>query len=124
MAQISVRINGRQYRMACSDGQEEHLMQLAADVDQRIQAMRGQFGEVGDTRLTIMGAITLADELADANKRVGDLEQELASLRAARQTAIERTRAAETAFIDVIASTAERIENAARSLARPQAAHA
>jgi cell division protein ZapA len=124
MAQISVHINSRQYRMACADGQEDHLVQLAADVDQRIQAMRSQFGEVGDMRLTIMGAITIADELADANKRLRGLEQELASMRDARQVAMDRTRAAETAFIDVIASTAERIEKAARSLTGPPAAHA
>ena len=68
MAQISVTINARQYRMACADGQEDHLTRLAADVDQRIQAMRNQFGEVGDMRLTIMGAITIADELADATQ--------------------------------------------------------
>ncbi|MGZ3409640.1 MAG: cell division protein ZapA [Xanthobacteraceae bacterium] len=125
MAQISVTINARQYRMACADGQEDHLTRLAIDVDQRIQAMRNQFGEVGDMRLTIMGAITIADELADANNRIRLLEQELMSMRDARQVAVERGQAAEAAFLDVIASTAERIENATRGLIQsPPAARA
>ena len=125
MAQISVTINARQYRMACADGQEDHLTRLATDVDHRIQLMRNQFGEVGDMRLTIMGAITIADELADAHNRIRLLEQELMSMRDARQVAVERGQAAEVAFLDVIASTAERIENATRGLIEsPPAAHA
>lgn len=124
MGQISVSINARQYRMACADGQEEHLTRLGADVDRRIQQMRDQFGEVGDMRLTIMGAITIADELADAHNRMRLLEQELQAMRDARQVALERSQAAETAFMDVIESTAERIENAARRLMQPPSPNA
>ena len=69
MAQVNVTINGRQFRMACEDGQEEHLQQLAEDLDERIVELRGQFGEIGDTRLTVMAALTVADELAEAGKR-------------------------------------------------------
>ena len=65
MSQVTVTINGRQFRMACEDGQEGHLMRLAQDLDQRIDKLRGNFGEIGDTRLTIMAALTVADELAD-----------------------------------------------------------
>jgi cell division protein ZapA len=122
LAQVSVTINGRQYRMACEDGQENHLMRLAGDVNQRIQSMRSQFGEVGDMRLTIMAAITVADELAEAANKIRVLEQELMSMRDARQVAAERTQAAEAAFVEVIASTAERIEKVAKSLNQPPAA--
>jgi cell division protein ZapA len=122
VAQVSVTINARQYRMACEDGQENHLARLANDVDQRIQSMRGQFGEVGDMRLTIMAAITVADELVEAGTRIRLLEQELSSMRDARQVAAERAQAAEAAFAEAIASTAERIEKAAKSLNLPPAA--
>ena len=116
MAQVSVTINARQYRMACADGQEDHLTGLAADVDQRIHAMRNQFGEVGDMRLTIMGAITIADELADAHNRISLLEQELCRCAMRGKSRWNAPQAAEAAFLDVIASTAERIENVMRSL--------
>ena len=53
MSQVNVTINGRQFRMACEDGQEGHLQQLAKDLDERIAALRGQFGEIGDARLTM-----------------------------------------------------------------------
>ena len=63
MPQVSVTINGRQFRMACEDGEEAHLLRLAEDIDQRIARLRERFGEIGDTRLTVMAALTLADEL-------------------------------------------------------------
>ena len=80
MSQVTVTINGRQFRMACEDGQEGHLMRLAQDLDQRIDKLRGNFGEIGDTRLTIMAALTVADELADITGRLKRVEEELASL--------------------------------------------
>ena len=66
MSQVNVTINGRQFRMACEDGQEDHLDELARELDARIDGLRAKFGEIGDTRLTVMAAITVADELAEA----------------------------------------------------------
>ncbi len=71
MSQVTVTINGRQYRMACEDGQESHLMRLAQDLDQRIEKLRGSFGEIGDTRLTVMAALTVADELSETGAGCG-----------------------------------------------------
>ena len=42
MSQVSVTINGRQFRMACEDGQEGHLMELARDLDTRIEGLRSK----------------------------------------------------------------------------------
>ena len=56
MAQVNVSINGRQYRMACEDGQEDHLRPLAKALEERIGTLRGQFGEIGDARLMVMAA--------------------------------------------------------------------
>ena len=68
MTQVNVTINGRQFRMACEDGEEGHLARLAEDLDARISRLRLRFGEIGDTRLTVMAALTLADELAEAKQ--------------------------------------------------------
>src|SRR5436305_12767118 len=65
MPQVSVTINGRKFRVACEEGQENHLTKLAADLDGRIEKLRAEHGEIGDARLTIMAALTLADELAE-----------------------------------------------------------
>ena len=63
MPQVSVTINGRQFRMACENGEEAHVARLAEDLDQRITRLRTRFGEIGDTRLTVMAALTLADDI-------------------------------------------------------------
>jgi len=84
MSQVSVTINGRQFRMACEDGQEGHLMNLARDLDTRIEGLRTKFGEIGDTRLTVMAALTIADSLAETAVRLKRLEDELAALQESR----------------------------------------
>ncbi len=82
MAELAVMIDGRVYRVACDEGEEVRLGDLAQLVDAKISALRQRFGEIGNQRLIIMAAITLADERAEANTRVRELEAELARLKA------------------------------------------
>ena len=66
MAQVSVTIDGRKYRLACNEGEEARLESLAGVIDDKIGEMRKAFGEIGDQRLVIMAALTIADNLAEA----------------------------------------------------------
>src|SRR5260370_41311282 len=83
MPQVSVTINGRSFRMACEDGEEAHLQHLAEDLDQRIGRLRTRFGEIGDTRLTVMAALTLADELPGTTEELPRVGPERAALQGA-----------------------------------------
>ena len=116
MSQVNVTINGRQFRMACEDGQEDHVTDLARDLDARIEGLRAKFGEIGDTRLTVMAALTVADELAEMGLRVKRLEQELAALQDARVSAADRSKTAQAAVAAALAAAAERVENVTRKL--------
>jgi cell division protein ZapA len=116
MSQVNVTINGRQFRMACEDGQEDHVTDLARDLDARIESLRAKFGEIGDTRLTVMAALTVADELAEMGLRVKRLEQELAALQDARVSAADRSKTAQAAVAAALAAAAERVENVTRKL--------
>jgi cell division protein ZapA len=116
MSQLSVVINSRQYRMACEDGQEERLLELARDLDQRIGQLRDKFGEIGDTRLTVMAALTIADELNEAGQRMQGLEQELTALQDARSAFADRSKMTHAAIVAAFNSAAERIENLTRRL--------
>jgi cell division protein ZapA len=118
MSQVNVTINGRQFRMACEDGQEDHVTDLARDLDARIEGLRAKFGEIGDTRLTVMAALTVADELAEMGLRVKRLEQELAALQDARVSAADRSKTAQAAVAAALAAAAERVENVTRKLNR------
>ncbi len=116
MAQVNVTINGRQFRMACEDGEEEHLLALASELDTRISGLRTKFGEIGDTRLTVMAAITVADELAEAAARITRLEGEIAALQDARVAASERSKSAQAEVANALSAAAERIEAITRKL--------
>jgi cell division protein ZapA len=116
MSQVSVTINGRQFRMACEDGQEAHLMELARDLDTRIEGLRSKFGEIGDTRLTVMAALTLADVVLETGQRVKRLEEEIEALQEARAASAERAKAAQTSVAAALAAAAERIEIITRKL--------
>ncbi len=118
MAHVSVTINGRQYRMACDDGQENHLIWLSGDLDRRIGQLRAQVGEIGDMRLTMMAALTVGDELVEAGKRLRRLEEELAALQDARAVATERAQATQAAVAAALNSAAERIERVVKGLNR------
>jgi len=116
MTQVSVTINGRQFRMACEDGQEDHLVNLARELDERISALRSKFGEIGDTRLTVMAAITVADELAEAGLRIKRLEEEIAALQNAQAATSDRNKAAQAAIASALSAAAERVESITKRL--------
>ena len=109
MGQVSVTIAEKQYRIACDDGQEAHLTALAAEMDRRIGDMRKVFGEIGDSRLTVMAAIAVLDEKSELLDKIKALETERDSLKQARdldqQTALE-----------LVDEASRRIETVARLL--------
>ena len=116
MATVTVSINGRNYRMACDDGQEEHLTRLAQSFNARIGELRSEFGEIGDMRLTVMAALTIADELSEQREQLRRIEDELAALQDARVIAADRVKVTESAIAAAFNSAAERIEALARAL--------
>ena len=118
MSHINVTINGRQYRMACEEGQEARLLKLAESLESRIESLRGKFGEIGDARLTVMAALMVSDELIDATQRIRNLEEELTALRDVRVVAADRAKATQAAVANALNAAAERIERTTQVLNR------
>jgi cell division protein ZapA len=116
MSEVSVTINGRQFRMACEDGQEDHLMALARELHTRIEGLRTKFGEIGDTRLTVMAALTVADELGEMAIRLKRLEEELAGLNDVHVATADRTNTAQSVVAAALTTAAERIEGVTKRL--------
>jgi cell division protein ZapA len=65
MAQVTIRINGFTYPVSCEDGQEQHLTEMAAEVDRRITSIKSLGSQTGESRLLVLAALLLADELHD-----------------------------------------------------------
>jgi cell division protein ZapA len=118
MNHVNVTINGRQYRMACEDGQETRLLRLAESLESRIETLRGKFGEIGDARLTVMAALTVCDELVDAGNRIRSLEQELVAVHDVGALAADRAKATQAAVANALHAAADRIEKTTQVLNR------
>lgn len=80
MAQVTVMIDGKAYRMACEAGQEAHLTDLASQFDQYVGHLKSQFGEIGDLRLTVMAGIMITDEMSELSRKIEALESQVAAL--------------------------------------------
>ena len=116
MAQVTVTIDGKSYRMACDEGQEEHLTDLAGRFDRYVAHLKESFGEIGDQRITVMAGIMVMDELAELQKRVRGMESEIATLRKTRDEALVKADKNDAALTGALASLAERMENLAGKL--------
>lgn len=116
MTQVKVTIAGRDYRVACDEGEEDHLGDLSRIVDAKIHGMRERFGEIGDQRLTVMAAITIADELTESQRRIGELQAELSALRDEAQKLSNGRNAWAERVAHCLDAATVRIERAAQNL--------
>ncbi len=116
MAHVTVNIAGRTFRMACGDGEEAHLEALARLVDSKIAELRIGFGEIGDQRLTVMAAISVADELAETKRTLAKLEAEVAALRFAQIEASDASALVTDAVTGALDEAAVRIERIAKEM--------
>jgi cell division protein ZapA len=82
MAQVTIEVNGRPYTVGCEDGQERHLVELARLFDRQVREVGQEVGQLGETRLFLMGALLLADELFDTQTRLAHAQTELERARA------------------------------------------
>ncbi|MAW84907.1 MAG: cell division protein ZapA [Phyllobacteriaceae bacterium] len=118
MPQVSVIIDGKTYRMACDEGQEEHLADLAQRFDRYVTHLKGSFGEIGDQRLTVMAGIMVMDELVELQKRMRGLQAEADTLRKTRDEALARADRIDAGLSSTMTTLAERMESIAGRIAR------
>lgn len=116
MPEVTVDINGRKYRMACEEGQEPHLLGLAERFNSHIDAFKGTFGEIGDNRLTVMAGIAVLDELAEAERRIALLKQDVASLTQAGEALTHEAEELERKFAKRLNEAARKVESIATAI--------
>lgn len=117
MSIVPVSINGKEYRLACDDGQEEQLIGLSQEVDDRMRLLSRQIPHAGEQMALLLVAITLADELGDAKRVARQLQGQMNRLEelmnqeqgAGDQTKLMEMEAAMTATLQDVASRIERI---------------
>ena len=81
MTIVNIKINGREYHLACDDGQEEHLRLLADDVDDRVRALSFSIGaNPGEAMGLLLTALTMADEIIENKKEIKKIAAEVRHL--------------------------------------------
>jgi cell division protein ZapA len=116
MAQVNLTVNQRVYRMACEDGEEEHVLELGRRFDSAIDELRGALGEIGDQRLMVMAGILMTDRLDDAERRLKRVEQEVRELKESRLDSASRIESLGGHFAEALDDAAARIERLADRL--------
>jgi cell division protein ZapA len=70
MSNVKLEIGGRQFTVACAEGEEDHVTDLGAMIAAKIDGM-GDISSQSETRMLLFAALLLADELHDATSRSG-----------------------------------------------------
>lgn len=121
MAVVPVHINGKEYQLACDEGQEDQLIAICQEIDDRIRLMARQIPHAGEAVAMLMVSITLADELADAKRGIRQLQGQIHRLEEAvnqEQTYSDQSRLVEmeAAMAVTLQDVANRIEKIAEQL--------
>ena len=70
MPQVTLRINGYAYTVGCKDGEEEHLLAMAAELDRRIEHVKAGAGQSGESRMLVMAGLLMADEVFELRQKL------------------------------------------------------
>ena len=100
MTQVSVTVGGRDFDVACRDGEEPYLRAAAALLDAEAVTLLGQMGRMPETTMLLMSGLMLADKTAAQEDRLRRAEEKLAA-REARIEELENRPAPEPERIEV-----------------------
>jgi len=104
-------VNGRTYTIACDEGEQEHLKELAGHVDAKVRELTGTVGQVGDQKLMLMAAVLITDELLEARARLEGHAKKVAELSDAHAELSGRAGQSEEQVALTLEDAAKRIES-------------
>lgn len=79
MPDVKVSIGGRDFEVACQDGEEHFLRSAAAMLDAEASVLSDQIGRMPESRMLLMAGLMLADKTAGVDEQLRGLEQKLAA---------------------------------------------
>tara|TARA_B100000945_G_scaffold241919_1_gene197974 strand:+ start:491 stop:928 length:438 start_codon:yes stop_codon:yes gene_type:complete len=80
MANINIKFNGKEYLLSCEDGQEEHLQELAQNLNEKFDSLKSSLGHIGENKLLLISSITVMDEYFETKKKIDEKKKELNNL--------------------------------------------
>ncbi|MCC5968444.1 MAG: cell division protein ZapA [Pararhodobacter sp.] len=117
MPEETITIGGKEFEVACQEGEEHFLHSAAKMLDTEARTLMDQIGRLPEARMLLMAGLMLADKTAGTEDRLRVQEQELEAARAE----IVRLRSAEPARVEVPVIPDEVAESMAELAARAEA---
>lgn len=102
MPEVSVQIANRTYELACGEGEEARVQELAAYVDEKFAALRRQMPGAPEIKLMVFAALLLADESRELRGIAKAAES-------ARATATDSAETLATALEELITSRVDKM---------------
>ena len=102
MPEVSVQIANRNFELACGEGEEERVQELAAYVDEKITDLRRQLPGTPEVKLLVFAALILADESREARGIAK-------AAKSARASATDSAETLATALEDLITSRVDKM---------------
>ncbi|MFC6760076.1 cell division protein ZapA [Sulfitobacter porphyrae] len=78
MPEVQITIGGRQFEVACQEGEESYLHSAAKMLDDEAQVLSDQVGRMPEARMLLMAGLLLADKTASVEDRMAEVKAELA----------------------------------------------
>jgi len=80
MANVNIKFNGKNFLLSCDDGQEEHLEELLAHINQKFSDLKDELGNIGESKLLLITSVQIMDEYFETKKKVEQKKTELKNL--------------------------------------------
>ncbi|WPB84209.1 cell division protein ZapA [Sediminicoccus rosea] len=116
MGQVNIRVNGYSHTIGCKDGEEQHVQDLVAQIEEKVRVIRSMGGQFSESRMLLHVALLFADE-------ANDLRIDLARLRSQGTSGAAPAAAAPAAtdprLAERLSRIAERIEGIASAIEKP-----
>ena len=80
MANVNIKFNGKDFLLSCDDGQEEHLEELLAHINQKFSNLKNDLGNIGENKLLLITSVQIMDEYFETKKKVEQKKVELQNL--------------------------------------------
>lgn len=114
MAEVTIVIKGRQYDIACDDGQEDRVLRLASYIDNKIKLIARSGSAYNESHLMVLTSLVLADEIFEAKEALEDAQNNVADSPDNNQAEVSMEN--ETEVLDIIQNITDRLDSLSTKL--------
>ncbi len=81
MANVNITFNNKEFLLSCEDGQEEHLEELAKNLNEKFTSLKSKLGNIGENKLLLICSIKVFDEYYETKKRIEKQKKEIQEIK-------------------------------------------